>query len=169
MSEANNGGRGDRAMAVGRWVVIRAIRVIRLIRDSDTVGWGRTGTHGWLGGADGHAWVVGRSGRARIPWLGGADGHASRGWAERTGLRMSGREDEAASWASPVCPLPSYLSRLTSPVLPLTEGSWAGWPRRPLPQMHKHSGTHFLAGCPSGQERVRVRRVIDHLLSVAAF
>ena len=53
MSEANNGGRGDRAMAagrakdtadgndeaaVGRGRVIRVICVIRLIRDSDMVG-----------------------------------------------------------------------------------------------------------------------------------
>ena len=131
MSEANNGGRGDRAMAVGRWVVIRAIRVIRLIRDSDTAGWGgrarmggwgvRTGTHGWQGGRSG-GWALG-------------------------------------------CPLPSYLSRLTSCLSPKGVGRGG----RPLPQMHKHSGTHFLAGCPSGQEGVRVRRVIDHLLSVAAF
>ena len=55
MSEANNGGRGDRAMAAGRAKgtasgndeavvgmcgVIRVICVIRLIRDSDTAGWG---------------------------------------------------------------------------------------------------------------------------------
>ena len=31
---------GNDEAAVGRWVVIRVICVIRLIRDSDTVGWG---------------------------------------------------------------------------------------------------------------------------------
>ena len=55
MSEANNGGRGDRSLwrqgmrrtqlsgndeaVVGMCGVIRVIRVIRLIRDSDTAEW----------------------------------------------------------------------------------------------------------------------------------
>ena len=75
MSEANNGGRGDRSMAAdvkdtadgndeaavgmgwartGGWVV-GVIRVIRVIRDSDTVGTGRARTGGevarWRGEA----------------------------------------------------------------------------------------------------------------------
>ena len=56
---------GNDKAAVGRWVVIRAIRVIRLIRDSDTVGrW--MDTHGWLGGEVGHARVAGWMSRARM-------------------------------------------------------------------------------------------------------
>ena len=89
------------------------------------------------------------------------------------------------NWLSPVVPrsyfcafcafcglLASRLSPLASRLLPLPSSlspKGVGQGGRPLPQMNKYSGTHFLAGCAGGEERVRVRCVVDHLLAATAF
>ncbi len=66
-----------------------------------------------------------------------------------------------SSYASRLSPLAFHLSLLPSPVSRL--------PASPLPQMHEHSGPRLLAGRAGGQERIRVRRVIDHLLAASPF